>query len=1571
MGENIPLENIPPDVAQSSASPLLYSTTCMETGQLIHDIRQFEEQGLQNGKQENPKSTRKDSEGLDGLLTDASKCSKNDDDILYSPTKYSNDLPWDSSDSEEKSTSRHEGKQDPEEECFIDESIRRQLTESPNWLCITCQSNHGRLNVGSDKKVSPIFIIEAEKCPVDCQHVTVNNSTAKDAKKIANWIKYGAFDDSSCRFAIKSKIQCNPDILKWKDEQYSNYSLFHWLSSKPQNKFDSALPDVNFYFDTDNVNDQTAWNYLFAGMDCSNFGLDDVNDHGETPLDLAVQKRNHEALEWLLKAGTKVSAKTKKLCNETTDAKTKESLSKVICQRFKANISGNTKADYNINDAYTLIYGCFFAKSHMLKWIKRIKLESTEIKEAYQVYKEFFMQTLIGKIGTNEEIQKHLHSNEWILFNTNDLISLKSQVAERIKEVDNGKARQDVINLFNVFVTVQYYRSMAEPNLTVKLYNEKKIDEGILSRLRAIYTKIVFDCNPCDVVASLEALEEDTASIIKHIIVSGLKITAEENTNIDDYIIRQTSKPESLSYTDEPKRISDTLEVCETLYAWKIIGSKMVSHPSFKDESNLTKCIDNKLKQLPSRIFIREIIAIVSKYKSLEHASLAELESLEILYLQVFASQKMAKSWLRLATICLRSIDMKDIIFSSVNHDIHLQPLIRRTTNTVDSQFVADLKFSEFINDTLVRKFSDYAEEKRSGHSNSRKRTSVQHLENNGILFEFVIAFLPYLVENNLRYPKSSKALIDNLLKYLNLLNDVKQSLELFDRCKVGDDVMKNFLELFMTAARKPREFGHKDIDSRTLVYMAKVFTSYLFDVRNSYPISFEKAKLAMMHAHDYDMISIKRSVNQGAFFRKSDRCILWMELTELIPAPTPLNKTSNWFGTNRIPSLALIINMIFDYILDVFLAIDYWYWNQYKAHYQCTFTMTPMNSSVVGDALCIADEINQSSFNCTFSQNFANGVSRTCNYGNQTDVTCPMLDKTTRIDSIGCSIKSMNENVASGISISILSLTHILHFVVFAANQKSYGILVSYILGDCCLKRSSTNVLQRGKYKCHYAIRAVITALLCLFLPFVTKLFVIVVMGIQLFQIEFNQKLFQKLGIKNSDFREKIAEPCLHCNGCSNENVHICIFCGALKGTSSTTQDKEKDFMENVANIRSNLMYLDRVDRLTTGMLENSYCPLVQVFLVLPLLINKSSTQTWALHDSATFGEVAISVGYWVKLVLTGISISSSLVGLASTAIQLHFSKNKKAGFRGDPFLNFTFQIGTCLQIGGRLFLFIAFGYVVFNNDPLAVLYIATMLFCHCLILLCVKKYLAPQILSFFYPQRCVNIQKQFLSSFLSTYVHVEWEDDENTNPSYHLSPSLILKDVYGKNGISQQYDFDEFSAINDIFYSLLGHEIMHSHENAQSIANSLDRIWSGVIFWTEQGAMTGTILYFWMYKTVPHDFNVEYFLPIITALFMVGNLLEWKYHVSFPSAETKNGFGIKTNVVNGLLFLLTMAIMAAVIIISFGYFQNWQLSIALGVFIVILLLSIGVLHFMALVRHAEGIIKSCIVAKEIHVDV
>ena len=53
----------------------------------------------------------------------------------------------------------------------------------------------------------------------------------------------------------------------------------------------------------------------------------------------------------------------------------------------------------------------------------------------------------------------------------------------------------------------------------------------------------------------------------------------------------------------------------------------------------------------------------------------------------VFASQKMAKSWLRLATICLRSIDMKDIIICadfktfSLSASMNLRHYIKSTLN--------------------------------------------------------------------------------------------------------------------------------------------------------------------------------------------------------------------------------------------------------------------------------------------------------------------------------------------------------------------------------------------------------------------------------------------------------------------------------------------------------------------------------------------------------------------------------------------------------------------------------------------------------------------------------------------------------------------------------------------------------------------------------------------------------------------------------------------------------------------------------------------------------------------------
>ena len=332
----------------------------------------------------------------------------------------------------------------------------------------------------------------------------------------------------------------------------------------------------------------------------------------------------------------------------------------------------------------------------------------------------------------------------------------------------------------------------------------------------------------------------------------------------------------------------------------------------------------------------------------------------------------------------------------------------------------------------------------------------------------------------------------------------------------------------------------------------------------------------------------------------------------------------------------------------------------------------------------------------------------------------------------------------------------------------------------------------QNKKWRCRWFILGLIAIVLCIFLPFVTKLFVVVVMGIQLHQIECNEKIFQELGMKGKNYRDRINKPCSHCKGCTSTRKHICIFCGSLKGVSETSPYYDIHFTQQVEGVRMNLLHLNRLDRLVTGALENSYCPLVQVSLVLPLLVNQGSAHLpvgLSLDGSDTFGHVATNLSYWAKLILTGFSIAASLMGLSSTATQLHFSRNKKSSFKPQHSLKFTFQAGTMFQICGRLLMLVGFGYVVFQDNEWAILYVVAILFGHCLLLFVIKTSVLnclPVKWGYELSRRKGNA---LLSSFLSTYVYVEWEGSEGDGKEDFQHPFLKQYDYKPVHSSFQQF--------------------------------------------------------------------------------------------------------------------------------------------------------------------------------------
>ena len=793
--------------------------------------------------------------------------------------------------------------------------------------------------------------------------------------------------------------------------------------------------------------------------------------------------------------------------------------------------------------------------------------------------------------------------------------------------------------------------------------------------------------------------------------------------------------------------------MCENLHALKLIGKRLSGAPVTNGDRVLEHCIDQKIAtEMPdddvvSEHFVPKLIKMIKRYGSMDGVTNEEKQELEDLYLKAFYCKNWANSWLKLFSVYIEKRKLEDVLrvcFSIAPNE---------------GSFEVDNRLSRFMTKYLTRKFSG------------------------GLLFKFVMEFLPHLVKKEAGYPKSFKALTEHLLTHLDIMEDTKQTIHLFRtyfvvQTKADDNVMECFMDIVNNEARKCES------KSRDLIYMVNLFTSYVFEIRQHYPKSYEKAKHAIVHVHNYDKVSITKSINQCKIFRKSSRGILLRDVSKLIPSRTPLSKRKDWLKISKLPSLIMIINTILDYILDIFLTIDYWFWKSYVALYQCSFAVEQSNASIFSMATCFPDKSTSTCFNCTFTFNGSiteGGLNSSCHYdGDQSQrgyALTDMLNSSTGSNSVGCSIHAMNEHLAFGISASVLSLTHILHFFIVALNWKSLQFLLSYIYGDCCMNKYNDDKLVNKKRRCRSFILGLITVVLCILLPFVTKLFVVVIMGIQLHQIECNEKIFQELGIKSKDYRECTKKPCKHCKGCSNKQKHICVFCGSLKGVPETSPYYDIHFTQQVEAVRMNLLHLNRLDRLVTGALENSYCPLVQVSLVLPLLRNSPSAQTsmgLALDGSDTFGDVAYNFTYWAKLILTGFSIAASLIGLSSTATQLHFSRNKKSSFKPQKSLKITFQAGTMFQICGRLLMLVGFGYVIFQDNVWVTLFVAAILFCHCLLLFVVKTCMLNCLPKKWGYELSRRKQNALLSSFLSTYVYVEWEGSEKDGKEDFKHPFL-----------------------------------------------------------------------------------------------------------------------------------------------------------------------------------------------------
>ena len=103
--------------------------------------------------------------------------------------------------------------------------------------------------------------------------------------------------------------------------------------------------------------------------------------------------------------------------------------------------------------------------------------------------------------------------------------------------------------------------------------------------------------------------------------------------------------------------------------------------------------------------------------------------------------------------------------------------------------------------------------------------------------------------------------------------------------------------------------------------------------------------------------------------------------------------------------------------------------------------------------------------------------------------------------------------------------------------------------------------------------------------------------------------------------------------------------------------------------------------------------------------------------------------------------------------------------------------------------------------------------------------------------------------------------------------------------------------------------------------MAHSYDRIIFCIIVWIEFLCLGGIILGFGVSGNIPFDLDLPLFLAVVSCIFLIGHILEWKYHISYPFSEIQDNYKLKKNLLFGIVGLLFLGSLTAILIFTFEF--------------------------------------------------
>ena len=110
-------------------------------------------------------------------------------------------------------------------------------------------------------------------------------------------------------------------------------------------------------------------------------------------------------------------------------------------------------------------------------------------------------------------------------------------------------------------------------------------------------------------------------------------------------------------------------------------------------------------------------------------------------------------------------------------------------------------------------------------------------------------------------------------------------------------------------------------------------------------------------------------------------------------------------------------------------------------------------------------------------------------------------------------------------------------------------------------------------------------------------------------------------------------------------------------------------------------------------------------------------------------------------------------------------------------------------------------------------------------------------------------------------------------------------------------------------------------------------------------------------MTGNTPIDLDLPLFLVVVSCIFLIGHILEWKYHISYPFSEIQDKYMFKKNLLFGVIGLLFLGSLTAILIFTFEY----KFTRIFIVVVSILLLSLFAIFIVTITEGIETLFTCC----------